>query len=561
MQRWEKGMRRALPEGFLRGSAAVFLAAWVGAAGAGEYDPWSLRDHYSFSGEGATFSFDVKTAQWKVDVAGVGTVFGDVGAQVLLEDGTEFFLSDVGAVSDEREETSVAPGVGTRFQSVFAPHHGLTVRYAVARFRELPFLLLYMDVENRGDRPIALSALRPAVLLPGGSARVDGGGRGGRTPLLRRGGFPVLAQKGRGGLVSLDFGTGGSALGLGVVPAGGMDSRVSLSLSGGSWQGHVECRLDPPVRLAPGDRIEADPVWVAFGIDRGALVRQLYAWTLSAMPGPNWRANIPAGWVTAQGGDPAEDLYRAVRRWAGTNVAHALVPAGWEGRPGSLEGAVPRYPERMREVASALRELGMKPGLTVDPLLSGGGQRDWTALSEDGTRWLNPSKAEARRHGTARMKKVVGWGFEFLVVAPSAITDEVLRRFNLTRAQADSAAFELAAAAARGLPVLPSSSLVLGGERAPWEEAAEATSWFEAYGLTAGPVQFKVDGLKRMPVELVEAVRAFAGPLELLGEPTSRVRSQLSALFPVPGGAAAGSAPQERQHKTAPRGANLHGRR
>ncbi|MDP7639521.1 MAG: hypothetical protein QGG73_07380, partial [Candidatus Hydrogenedentes bacterium] len=71
-----------------------FLASWgcgltiCGAMGLGsaacaeDYLVWALRDHYSFSSDNATLSYDVKRAEWKVDVQGLGVVVKDVKAEV-----------------------------------------------------------------------------------------------------------------------------------------------------------------------------------------------------------------------------------------------------------------------------------------------------------------------------------------------------------------------------------------------------------------------------------------------------------------------------------------------
>lgn len=510
------------------------LAATVGQAEESTHLPWALRDHYSFSWGKATFVIDVQTAEWKVDLAGASPMIDHVEAEVLLEDGSTYRLSELGKAADERDKTSSPLGEGMRFRSIFRARDGLVLRYAVTRFTERPFLLLHMDAENQGSAPITLRALRPVVVAGNTSAALPASLRADTLPLTRRGGFPVLREDRRGNLMYAYLGTQGTGLGVGVLQAGEMDSTVSLAPSGGSWQGNIECRFDPPLRLEPGVRVQADPVWVAFGMEDVSMVRQLYSWVLSTDAGSSRRLDLPPAWFTVANGESAEALYGAARRWAGTNILHALVPRGWEGRPGSLKGASPFYPQDLRQVAKELRARGLKPGITVEPLLAGGGKNPWTARSKDGVQWLNPLDKRARSHGIDRMKKVAGWGFEFIVVAPSAIPDSVLLHFNATRAQADSAAFEIAAAAAGDLPVLPASGLELHGKVPAWDRVGGATKWFDEYGLNAGPVRFNVDGLDAISPALRDAVAAFSGPVEIIGQPGTKVRRQISALFPLP---------------------------
>jgi hypothetical protein len=106
----------------------------------------------------------------------------------------------------------------------------------------------------------------------------------------------------------------------------------------------------------------------------------------------------------------------------------------------------------MKQVADTIRGMGMKPGITVDPLKIARGAAEWTALTDDGTRWLNPSTPKGREAGIDQLKGLVAMGYKFFVVERSLIPDGALRHFNMTRAEADLLAFEIMAAAADGWP-------------------------------------------------------------------------------------------------------------
>ena len=71
-------------------------------ATADEYKPWSLRDHYSFSSPGASFSFDVSTGEWKVDIQKRGTIVGDAHAEIVLGNGEVLPVPRMTKLSDDR---------------------------------------------------------------------------------------------------------------------------------------------------------------------------------------------------------------------------------------------------------------------------------------------------------------------------------------------------------------------------------------------------------------------------------------------------------------------------
>jgi hypothetical protein len=195
---------------------------------------------------------------------------------------------------------------------------------------------------------------------------------------------------------------------------------------------------------------------------------------------------------------------------------------------------MPAYPKDMRKTAKQIRDLGMVPGLTVDPLPTSGGSKEWTGTSGDGTTWVNLSHAEGRKHAVERMQKVVGWEFEFFVVQPSAIPDEVLKQFNMTRAQADGLALEVMVEAAGGKPALPSASCTLKAEWEPWLEAAASSGRMAEFGLIPGPVRLDVTAVSSLDDHLLAAMTLFQGPIEFVGKPKPEVEKQLGDLLSRP---------------------------
>ena len=85
---------------FIRGQiqavgCLLVLIGGISISSFSEYKPWTLRDHYSFSGAHTKFSVDVQTAEWKVDVNGLGTVVENAQAEIYLSDGTILRLSEM----------------------------------------------------------------------------------------------------------------------------------------------------------------------------------------------------------------------------------------------------------------------------------------------------------------------------------------------------------------------------------------------------------------------------------------------------------------------------------
>lgn len=504
----------------------AIVSAACGAA-AEEYVPWSLRDFYTFSGDKAALKYAVHTAEWMIEVEGLGVVFQDVQAEIELADGTRSRLAELELLKDEREKLESVLGEGSVFRSVFKPREGLAVRMSVARFSQRPYLVLYMDVANVSDRPIDIAALRPAVLPAGSIRNLPAGHTVDRVRAGQRGIAPMADSKPYASLVRFELKQPPVTLGLGVLQSGKMESGVDLARAGDVWQGAVVSRCAPPRRIQPGERIEADAVWVSFGTPDPVLVQQFYSWAQTVTPGPLTGWAIPRGWVAAGDGASADGLLQLAQLWSGSPVNHLLVPATWEGRPGSLEAASPAYPKNMKELAERVKKLGMRPGLSLEPLEVDGGDASWTAPSPNGARWLNARHPEAWHYGVQRLVRTMDWGFDFYVVNPSPMPDEVLRGFGLTREEADTLAFEMVVAAAPGRPVLPAPTLTLGAGVEEWREVLESTYWLKEYGAAVGPVRVDTESISAIPDTLKRILEDFSAPIELVGRPASAIRAEL----------------------------------
>lgn len=513
-------LRRALASGFLCGLTLITDRAAHPQDTVPWKMPWNLRDRYTFTIGKLSLGYAVDNAQWRLEVEGGQVVIDGVGATITLADGSVINVNEMGLGKSSRDPLSSELGEGVEYSVTLPAQGGLAARHLLAPLKNRPFYLICLEVGNAGKEPIEISKISPLVFGPGCIGRLSTDAHVLARPVAIRGPYPVIDNKARSAAAFIHDRNNNLRLGFAVIPLGIATSGISLESYAGAWQGEVASVFDPPIRLAPGEKILADPVWLSLTQTTLSEVDRTFAWLHSVLllnkeSGPN----APRCWVTADSGASADELCAAIEPWRGTPVKHALVPAFWEGRTSVLGGAPPNYPKDMAKLAARIRALGMEPGLTVDPLAVAGGSGQWTAVSEEGQRWLNASSPEALRYGIEQMRQAVKWGFTFFVVRPSRIPDDILRRFNMTRAQADTLAFKIMISAATDLPVLPSVATALSSDPSSWLAASGSLARFQEYRVPTGPVGLDTSGLSSADDVLSLAVALYPGPLEFSGKP------------------------------------------
>ncbi len=502
--------------------AAVFT---IGLARAEDYKPWALRDHYSFKGEHSTCAFDVQTGEWMVDVEGLGTLIKDAQCEIEYANGRVLRLSSLKAVKDNRESFKGPLGEGTRFSSVFKTPENLEIDFSVARLTEHPALLVHVNLINRGDRPVLIRDVRPVVFDVGAVAPLENTTVVTQARTSRRGNYSVFNGGAAAGLVMFQLAKPRMTLGVGLLESGLMNSSIEFTPQGKSWAGAIHCRYQPSFAIAPGARVGCDTVWMSLFVPEPGEVSQFHAWASAKSMKPSESEAVPAGWVTAPKDATLADLIKVAVAWSGNSVRHVLVPAGWTESPGSLEGRSPAYPKDMGKVADAIAKLNMKPGITYDPLATDETKASWAITAADGTRWLDLNQPDARDRLAKSVSKLVGMGFDFFVVVPSAIPDDILLKFNITRAQADLFALQALTDAAGGRAVMPSPALGLGPELAKWREAVSSTAVAQTYGAASGPLQVNTEDMSSVSKDLATAMKDYPGPLEITGTPKKDVRA------------------------------------
>ena len=185
----------------------------------------------------------------------------------------------------------------------------------------------------------------------------------------------------------------------------------------------------------------------------------------------------------------------------------------------------------MGKLVKQIHNEGAKAGLTVDPLRIAGGQSEWSTQTSDGQPWINLSVPGAKQFCVDRMKKLAGNEYDFYVVAASTIPDEVLTRFNMTRALAQTLALETVAEAV-GKPVYPASSTTaLKAEEAAWQEAAASIGRMAYYGIAVAPVRFAAADVASVDDNVMKAMALYPGPIEIVGKPQADVAKKMSSVF------------------------------
>lgn len=500
----------------------------VGGAAWGQADkPWALRDHYEVTHGSTSFSYDVNTSEWQLEVEGLGLLFKNVQSEVELRDGQVIRLRDQKMDHDERQAFEDSYGKGSYFRSVYKPDSGIGLRYSLKQFSNRAFMHLQMEVRNDSGAPIEIAAIRPAVMELGSISNAVEKAEVQTLHVAQRGGMPTLDDSADATLVILRLQSHNVSLGLGLLPSGGSEPSVKLDRTGDQWTGAVGVTFSPPITLAPGDSLRADPLWLGFGDCVADYVRESYSWCHSVLPSARRALEVPATWVTMAETEPIERLYDAARAWRTYNVRAAVVPGSWEREPGTLRPRMPQYPSDMRQVIETLRGIGVETGVVYDPLAAGDAKTGTILTGGDGSRWFAPSSRDAIDAAAAHASRLTDLGFGFYVVQPSGIPDDVLRQAGITRHEADMFAFGVLTQAAGSQPVMPSAAMTLADDVSRWRAVANTTDGYLAYGLVPGPIQLNAQRLTVITPELLSSIDRFAGPIQILGIPDSRLHRQI----------------------------------
>jgi hypothetical protein len=490
--------------------------------------PWTLRPHMGLTMGDETLILAEDNAEWRV-VRKDETVLADnVLYTITLGDGTVLNDRDFETGKTDRSKFSTPIGDGTQYIIHRTAKKGLSMQYVLSVY-SLPFYVFQLQVTNDSKAPIVVKKISSAILgeksLPNASSSLE------LIPrrMTQRGPYPVFDTAAQPLIVLFHDKTQNRTLSLGILPKGAARSGAAFAANGAVISGEVSSTFDPPIVLAPGQTLEADPVWISFNVPDASSIDMNFAWTQSTVSRPK-TSETPRLFVSTSKATSVEDLLAAARRWSEAGCTGALVPSGWELAPGSLEGGGAGYPKSMGSVARDLKAAKLSPGIVIDPLLLTMSNPAF-CVDVEGRKWCNLTNAEAKAEAVRQLKKASDWGFEFFAIEPSIVPDAVLHAMNITREQAESLAFEVMAAAAEGKPVFPASRVRLAASSEAWLEAAACMARMKEYGVPMGPVTLNADGGFSASDEVLAAIASYTGPIELIGNPTDGLPRKLAKLL------------------------------
>lgn len=493
---------------------------------------WALRDHMTFTAGHAFIDYDCENSAWRVRLDDQRVVADELSFRILLEDGVVLTSRELGKAELIREKFNHPDfGPGSHFVSIYKPYKGLQVNYKVSQFDTRPFFVVQMTLKNVGATPIGVAEVIPVSTAVGYLGNLSPGVEVRSRSLTSRGGIPVYSKDAPPmGMLFRDPDKN-FILAIGLLPEGKALSTVDLKPSGDRWHGDIASRFTPAALLAPGDALNSDPLGVSIGLPEASRVDKFYSWAYSTLAEQADGKNAPRSWVSVSENEGLDQLLQVASAWKAAGIEHAVIPAGWDAPPGSQEGASPRWPRNIGQAANALGTVGVKAGLTIDPLAADRSVKSGGAQGPDGQWWANPAVPGGREHLKKQAQQLFSKGFVFLLAAPSRIPNEVLRQFGLPRGEAETLAFAALVEGAGGKAVIPAAETTLALNRDAWLEAAGSVGRIAYYGAPVGPVRLQAAGASNIEAETLAALRLWPGPIEVLGTAKRSAVDDLGNIF------------------------------
>ncbi len=521
---------KTIARDFSAGVCLVLLLFASGFAVADPSLPWALRNHYSIPIEEGVLIYGEDNAEWRVLLKDETVLADSIGFSITLGDGTELTGLSLEEGTSSRDAFTNAIGDGTTYSVTFPPQKGLKVTHILRTFKARPFVFVEIEVENVGTTDVAVASIRPVVSESSVIQSLSPQTRIHYRRLQDVAGQPIVVAEEDALMAVIHDPAKPICFGVGLIPTGQARSTVSFRERDGEWHGEIACRYEPARRIAPGETLSADPLWISHGMPEAHRVDLYYSWAYSVLVDSPER-NFPArGWYTLDDAKGLNDYVAAGTAWNKVGINHVLVGPGWEGRPGSLQGAASRFPKSMKGAVGTLTQAGMKVGISIDPLVAKEGGQPWTVDSSDGQAWINPTLPGAAKALAAKMKTLNSWGVAFVVVDKSMIPDAALEKFQLTRSEAQNAAYKALRNAAAPIPVFPASVGMIQDNVDDWLDVGSAVARMAIYGMVPGPLHFRVKDAANISDDLVTAASFWPGPIEFQGRLKHKSRDGIATL-------------------------------
>ncbi|HNZ49084.1 MAG TPA: hypothetical protein PLQ42_07350 [Candidatus Hydrogenedentes bacterium] len=509
--------------------------------------PWTLREHYTFSGGPLRLDYAKDNGEWRIKLfqedseqarMNPDLILKEVRFSIELADGRVLTNDMFGAAGETFLDRGPAvwevAGEGTHYAIQFQPLEGLSVEHAVTMLKQWNFLLITLKVKNISENPISIQKIVTAEIPAGSLCGLSEQAEIGTCNMVFRGGHPVFSPEGLSSSLRIYDPVRQVIVNIALIPQGKAASGIFSTRESGQWHGRIESDFSPAKPLAPGASLEADPLWLSLGT-APALQDSQYSYLLYHFCKEGTTLDQPRAWVTVSDTAGLSRLKSEAGTAAALGITHALIPGNWESKPGSLEGGAPLYPRNINEAASALQAAGVTPGITLDalPAKSGGGH---TAKSADGQLWNNPCVPEGKAAVKDRIRTLYSKGFGFFALEASAIPDDVLLAFGISRAEADTAAFSAAVEAVQGTKaaVLPAAASALPLNRDAWLAAASAAARIREGDIGIAPVGVLLNTDQTPDFETRLALQMWPGPFQFVDAPSGSAGRFVSALLARP---------------------------
>ena len=493
--------------------------------------PWKLRENYHWNSSHGDLYYFADNGEWRVVYGDGETVIDYVGFEITFSDGTVITQDNLEAPVVDRDKFEGPFGLGNNYESRFPPTSGIAVTFRATSMNQYPFFFFQLLVANKREEPVTLTQIKPFIVGPGGIPQRDNRATLTMRNINARAGRPVFDRKQAPLIAQLRYSDTPIFVTFGIFPRGDAQHGLYLEPYDGAWQGRIESTYTPGLRIAPGEVHESAPLFITSHVESEANIDLYYAWALSTLQPAGLTIRSPTTWVTVEDGEGLGALVSAVDAAKDAGITNALVPAGWERLPGSFAGAGGDYPSNPAEIASRLRSAGATPGITIDPLAVQGLKDDQVVRSADGQPWVDLRNDAARQAAIGNIRALIGKGFKFVAVQPSIITDMALEQMGMSRAGADRMAFDMATEAAAGLPVFPTAGETLGNDLGAWEEATRASNYLGDYHVLCAPIRIKASATGDLSPEVVEAMKGWQGPIEVLGPPKGELAKRLAPVL------------------------------
>ena len=275
-----------------------------------------------------------------------------------------------------------------------------------------PFLTAQVTYHNTTDEPVRVKALMPWAIRERDQGRFEFGAARGNIeffqphPLDNGDSAPRMSPgRSRSAWHTLvhDSATGQSVL-AGFLTHHSAESEVLFDErepenERGFGMFQAISRFDPPIELQPGETLMSERFFLSVSESEPYRALERFAnanaVTNAVRPDDSFRPHALNVWPESVGRTLTADDILDEARLVAERLQHFgwngfLVPRGWQRRAGDWTPDSGRFPNGLAPVAQALGQLGLQPGLAIEPLIV----HEESALGETQPEWLVDPKPE-----------------------------------------------------------------------------------------------------------------------------------------------------------------------